>query len=151
MDLASSAPGTPPGSHLLLPATPQRCPGLGRGERGLLWATQRIDMFTARCGWHYLNLSAALPPMALLKAVPAAVVTTDAERYFHVEGAPSGLKYTDSRRILALKLPSERHAHGYAVQEVWSETARQLAREASVAPTVLDPISESDEEEEIFW
>ena len=108
-------------------------------------------MYSARCGWHYLNLSAALPPMAILKAVPAAVVTTDAERYFHVEGAPSGLKYTDSRRILALKLPSERHAHGYALQEVWSDTARQLAREASVASTVLDPISESDEEEEIFW
>ena len=108
-------------------------------------------MFSARCGWHYLRLSAALPPMALLKGVPAAVVTTDAERYFHVEGAPSGLKYTDSRRILALKLPSERHAHGYAVQEVWAETARQRAREASVAPTVMYPISESDEEEEIFW
>ena len=106
-------------------------------------------MYTARSGWHYLNLSTALPPMALLKAVPAAVVTTDAERYFHVEGAPSGLKYTDSRRILALKLPCERQAHGYALQEVWSDTARQLAREASVASTVLDPISDSDEEEEI--
>ena len=89
--------------------------------------------------------------MAILKIVPAAVVTTDAERYFHVDGAPSGLKYTDSRRILALKLPTERHAHNYAVTEVWSETARQLAREASVASTVLDPISESDEDEEIFF
>ena len=107
-------------------------------------------MYSARCGWHYLSLSAALPPMVILKAVPAAVVTTDAARYFHVEGAPSRLKYTDSRRILALKLPSERHAHGYAVQEVWAETARQLAREASVAPTVLYPISESDEEEIFF-
>ena len=108
-------------------------------------------MYSARCGWHYLSLSAALPPMVILKAVPAAVVTTDAERYFHVVGAPSGLKYTDSRLILSLKLPSERHAHGYAVQEVWAETARQRAREASVAPTVMSSISESDEEEEIFW
>ena len=108
-------------------------------------------MYNARIRWHYLNLAAALPPIAILKAVPAAVVTTDAERYFHVEGAPSGRKYTDSRLILALKLPSERHAHGYALQEVWSETARQLAREASFTSTVLDPISESDEEEEIFW
>ena len=102
-------------------------------------------------GWHYHNLSAVLPPMALLKAIPAAVVTTDAERYFHVEGAPSGLQYTDSRRSLALKLPSERHAHSYAQQEVWCDTARRLAREASVASTVLDPISESDEDEEIFF
>ena len=108
-------------------------------------------MYNASCGWHYLNLGTALPPMVILKAVPAAVVTTDAERYFHVVGAPSGLKYTDSRLILSLKLPSERHAHGYAVQEVWAETARQRAREASVAPTVLYPISESDEEEEIFF
>ena len=137
--------------HLLLPATAERCPGLGRGERGLVWATQRIDEFSARFGWHYRNLSTVLPPMALLKAVPVAVITTDAERYFHVDGAPSGLKYTDSRRILALKLPTERHAHNYALVEVWSETARRLAREASVASTVLDPISESDEDEEIFF
>ena len=133
-----------------MPATAQRCPGLGRGS-GLVWTTQRIDDYSCRIGWNYRNLSAVLPPMAILKAVPAAVVTTDAERYFHVDGAPSGLKYTDSRRILALKLPTERHAHNYALVEVWSETARQLAREASVASTVLDPVSESDEEREIFF
>ena len=97
--LAKSAPGTPPGSHLLLPTTPERCPGLGHDERGLLWTTQRIDDFSARIGWNYRNLSVVLPPMAILKAVPAAVITTDAERYFHVDGASSGLKYTDSRRI----------------------------------------------------
>ena len=103
----------------------------------------------ASLGFHPRDLRDIFPPLALLMVVPAAVATPDAERYFHVEGAPSGLKYTDSRRILALKLPSERHAHGYAVQKVWSETARQLAREASVASTVLDPISDSDEEEVI--
>ena len=151
MDLFSSAPGTPPLHHLFLPANTVFCPGLGRGERGLLWTTRRIQIYNARNGWQYLNLAVALPPLAILKAVPAAVVTTDAERYFHVVGAPSGLKYTDSRLILSLKLPSERHAHLYAVGEVWAETARQRAREASVAPTVMSSISESDEEEEIFW
>ena len=108
-------------------------------------------MYNARNGWQYLNLAVALPPLAILKAVPAAVVTTDAERYFHVLGAPSGFKYTDSRLILAMKLPSERHAHNYALQEVWGEAARQRAREASVAPNGMSTISEGDSEEEIFF
>jgi len=46
---------------------------------------------------------------------------------------------------VALKLPCERHAHEYAMLEVWSGAARRLAREASVASTVLDPTSDSDE------
>ena len=96
--------------------------------------------------------------MALLMVVPAAVVTTSAERYFHVDGAPSSIKWTDSRRILGLKLPTESHAHGYALLEVWSKTAagptepeitpRELAREASAATTALEPITETENESE---
>jgi len=153
MSLYPSAPG----SYLLRIATAKGCPGLGR-EQGLTLMTMRAELYNARLGYHFRDLRDIFPPMALLLVVPAAVATTDAERYFHVAGAPSSIKWTDSRRILGLKLPAERHAHGYALLEVWSQTAagptepeitpRELAREASAATTVLEPITETEDESE---
>ena len=148
VDLMSLYPSAP-GSHLLRVATAKDCPGLGRHpspatewlgpDRLTNVSPWSHGVYTDRLGYHHRDLRDVLPPMTQLRYVQAAVDTAVAERYFHLEGAPSSSNWVDSRRILGLKLPTERHAHGYALREVWNPPAR----EASAATTVLERTAET--------
>lgn len=142
------------GDLRLRESSSRTCPGLHRSSG--LWLTfVRVTRYSSRLGYHHLDLRLVFPPLALLKIIPAAVVMSEAERYFILDDpSPRGL-WADSRTILGLKLPAERHALGYALAEFWSNpeltpepelTPRSLAREVSAATTAIDPTTESDDD-----
>ena len=132
----------------------ESCPGLGRNPGLSLSPVHRVTTYNPSLGYHHIDLRLAFPPMAFLTVVPAAVVTSEADRYFFLDGGRPHDMWTDSRRILGLKLPAERRAIGYAESELWfnivaattePETIpRLLAREVSAATTAIDPSTESD-------
>ena len=142
------------GRHLLRQSSVERCPGLSPDSGLSLCPVRRVTTYDARYGYHHLDLRLALPPMALLSVVPAAVVTPEADRYFFIAGGRRHNMWTDSRELQGLKLPAERHAIGYAASELWSNIGaattqpetepRLLARADSVATTAIDPPSGSD-------
>ena len=126
-------------------------PGLDRPSELFLAVFPESQQASRRHFIRHDDLRRTLPSLRSLASCPVAVATVVAERYFHVIGAPSEYAWTDSRMILGLQLPAERHAHGYSIinesftmPRVFSPDTVDADMEPETVPIVEDPAVSAD-------